>query len=107
MSLVARRSRGWGATRSTLLHAAAATAVAVQLLVVGIESTTAVVPAARVPLVFRVEGSRKDPEFIRACGVVKGLEELYGKDRYTLHSVRRAYMTRIQVYCLGEGGRSC
>eukprot|EP00904_Undaria_pinnatifida_P007514 jgi/Undpi1/3893/HiC_scaffold_16.g07261.m1 len=87
MSLVARRSRGWGATRSTLLHAAAATAVAVQLLVVGIESTTAVVPAARVPLVFRVEGSRKDPEFIRACGVVKGLEELYGKDRYTLHSI--------------------
>ena len=31
-----------------------------------------------------VEGSRDDPEFVRACGVVKGLEDLYGKDRYLL-----------------------
>lgn len=39
-------------------------------------------------MVFRVEGSRDDPEFVRACGVVKGLEDLYGKDRYLLHPVR-------------------
>eukprot|EP00752_Nemacystus_decipiens_P009129 g8153.t1 len=38
-------------------------------------------------LVFRVEGSRDDPEFVRACGVVKGLEDLYGKERYLLHPV--------------------
>lgn len=36
---------------------------------------------------FRVEGSRGDPEFERACGVVKGLENLYGDDRYILHAV--------------------
>lgn len=39
-------------------------------------------------MVFRVEGSRDDPEFVRACGVVKGLEDLYGKERYLLHPVR-------------------
>ncbi|CAM9201887.1 unnamed protein product [Laminaria digitata] len=92
VSLVARRrSRGWAVTRSIVLHAAAvAVAVAAQLLVVvGVGSTgsTAEVPTARPPLVFRVEGSRKDPEFLRACGVVRGLEDLYGKDRYTLHSI--------------------
>lgn len=34
-----------------------------------------------------MEGSRDDPEFVRACGVVKGLEDLYGRDRYVLHPV--------------------
>ena len=38
-------------------------------------------------MVFRVEGSRDDPEFARACRVVKGLEDLYGKERYRLHPV--------------------
>lgn len=41
----------------------------------------------RTPLVFRVEGSRDDPEFERACGVVKGLADLYGEERYVLHAV--------------------
>lgn len=84
--LVARRSRAWAVTRSIVLQAAVI-AFAAQLLVVGVGSTAAV-PVARAPLVFRVEGSRHDPDFSRACGVVKGLEDLYGKDRYTLHSVR-------------------
>ncbi|CBN76987.1 Thioredoxin reductase [Ectocarpus siliculosus] len=38
-------------------------------------------------LVFRVEGRPDDPEFARACGVVRGLEDLYGKERYLLQPV--------------------
>lgn len=41
----------------------------------------------RSPLVFRVQGSGCDPEYSRACGVVRGLEDLYGKERYRLHQV--------------------
>lgn len=41
----------------------------------------------RAVLVFRVEGARSDPEFVRACGVVQGLEDLYGEERYKLQAV--------------------
>lgn len=95
ISLVARRSRAWAVARSVVLQAVAV-AVAAQLLVVSVGSTAAV-PVARAPLVFRVEGSRHDPDFSRACGVVKGLEDLYGKDRYTLHSVRQAPTCLLQL----------
>lgn len=40
-------------------------------------------------LVFRVEGSKDDPEFGRACGLVKGLEDLYGKERYRLQAINQ------------------
>lgn len=115
ISPVAHRSRrAWVVTRSIVLQAAAVAIAAQLLLVVGVGSTGAV-PAARTPLVFRVEGSRHDPDFFRACGVIKGLEDLYGKDRYTLHSVRQAstfYCTAVvQLFiCLapikGCGGSS-
>lgn len=43
---------------------------------------------ARQALVFRVEGSGSDPEYRRACEVVRWLEDLYGEQRYRLHQVR-------------------
>lgn len=41
----------------------------------------------RPALVFRVEGSGSDPDFRRACEVVKALQHLYGSERYGLHQV--------------------
>ena len=41
-------------------------------------------------LVFHVEGFKDDPEFERACCVVKGLEELYGKEIYILQAKAHA-----------------
>lgn len=48
-------------------------------------------------LVFRVEGSKDDPKFDRACGLVKGLEDLYGKERYRLQAINQIqHQERLQ-----------
>lgn len=62
-------------------------ATAVTMVVAAASGVEAAVPN-RQTLLFRVEGSRKDPEFGQACGVVKGLEDLYGTERYRLVQVR-------------------
>lgn len=83
----AARSRGRSLREVLQLSIVAVAIAASWLFVVGVgaESTS----TARSALVFRVEGSRNDPEYVRACGMVKGLEDLYGKERYELQSVRR------------------
>lgn len=67
-----------------ILVAATATGV---VATTGAGGGGAATQSMRPVIVFRVEGSRADPEYGRACGVVKGLEELYGKERYRLREV--------------------
>lgn len=78
-------------TRYIVLQALAIAIVARWLPVrassISSSSSSSRMTATRTGLVFRVEGARDDPEFVRACGVVKGLEEIYGKDRYRLQPV--------------------
>lgn len=64
------------------------TLAALPLMVVCDTTGTTGVPS-RQALVFRIEGSSGDPEYSRACEVVKGLEDLYGRERYRLHQVRK------------------
>lgn len=81
-----------------ILVAVAATGVATTT---GAGGGGAAAQSARPALVFRVEGSRADPEYGRACGVVRGLEELYGKERYRLRQVNRLlYRCKFaRTYC--------
>ncbi|CAM9141109.1 unnamed protein product [Ectocarpus sp. 4 AP-2014] len=81
------------AARVTFLRAIATTAVfatAASTRWLPLAGATATGPAGARrggALVFRVEGRPDDPEFARACGVVRGLEDLYGKERYLLQPV--------------------
>ncbi|CAM9214177.1 unnamed protein product [Ectocarpus fasciculatus] len=81
------------AARVTFLQAIAATvalatAASTRWLLLAEATATGPAGARRGgALVFRVEGRPDDPEFARACGVVRGLEDLYGKERYLLQPV--------------------
>lgn len=68
---------------------ARALAVIVGLGLLGVGASGAGVSGRSTPLVFRVEGSKDDPEFDRACGLVKGLEDLYGKERFRLQAINQ------------------
>ena len=69
---------------------ALALAVTVRLLSVRASSASDQNGNRGAGLVFRVEGFKDDPEFERACCVVKGLEELYGKESYILQAKAHA-----------------
>lgn len=85
-----RTTRGVVRTRgASLLLVGALASHAFTGVVTGCDGTHVLAAAipSRMPLVFRVEGSSADPEYRRACRLVEGLEDLYGKDRYRLHQV--------------------